>query len=403
MFRSNASPSPTPHAAPLRRADIWLMALACGLAVANLNYCHPMLGHIGTRFDTSGWQLSLVPAAAQLGYAAGLLLLTPLGDRVADRRRLIVWQMLGLCASLLLAASAPHFWILVVASFAIGVTGTVAQHILPLAAQLAQPERRGAVVGTVVSGLLIGILGARTLAGWVATWWHWRAMFGMAALAMLCLAALLGRRLPYAPPTTSMTYSALLRSMITLFRRHRALRASALIGGLLFAAFSAFWSTLTLWLASPVHGQHAGVAGTFGVIGIAGALAAPLAGRLTDRGGPHRVLWVGIGAVVLSFAALWAGQASLVGLAFGVIVLDLGVQTGQIANQTRIFALDTDATSRLNTLYMSVYFLMGALGSALGVMAWSAWGWDGVCAFGVVSSLLACAVHASGKRGARFL
>ncbi|ALS60878.1 MFS transporter [Pandoraea norimbergensis] len=403
MFRSNASPSPAPHAAPLRRADIWLMAVACGLAVANLNYCHPMLGHIGTRFDTSGWQLSMVPAAAQLGYAAGLLLLTPLGDRVADRRRLIVWQMLGLCASLLLAASAPHFWILVVASFAIGVTGTVAQHILPLAAQLAPPERRGAVVGTVVSGLLIGILGARTLAGWVATWWHWRAMFGMAALAMLCLAALLGRRLPYAPPTTSMTYPALLRSMVTLFGRHAALRASALIGGLLFAAFSAFWSTLTLWLASPVHGQHAGVAGTFGVIGIVGALAAPLAGRLTDRGGPHRVLWAGIGAVVLSFATLWVGQASLVGLALGVIVLDLGVQTGQIANQTRIFALDAEAASRLNTLYMSVYFLMGALGSALGVMAWSAWGWDGVCAFGVAAGLLACAVHATGKRSANFL
>ncbi|VVE22552.1 putative transporter [Pandoraea iniqua] len=379
------------------------MAMACGLAVANLNYCHPMLGHIGTRFDTSGWQLSLVPAAAQLGYAVGLLLLTPLGDRVADRRRLIAWQMLGLCASLLLAASAPHFAVLVIASFAIGVTGTVAQHILPLAAQLAPPERRGAVVGTVVSGLLIGILGARTLAGWVATWWHWRAMFGMAALAMLCLAALLGRRLPYAPPTTSMTYPALLRSMITLFRRHRALRQSALIGGLLFAAFSAFWSTLTLWLASPVHGQHAGVAGTFGVIGIVGALAAPFAGRLTDRGGPRRVLWVGIGAVVLSFTALWIGQASLAGIALGVIVLDLGVQTGQIANQTRIYALDAEATSRLNTLYMSVYFLMGALGSALGVMAWSAWGWDGVCAFGLVAGLLACAVHASGTRSARFL
>jgi len=380
---------------PLGRADIWLMAIACGLAVANLNYCHPMLGHIGEHFDTSGWRLSLIPAAAQLGYATGLLLLTPLGDRVTDRRWLIVWQMIGLCAALIAASVATQFAALVVASFAIGVTGTVAQHIVPMAAQLAPPARRGAVVGTVVSGLLIGILGARTLAGWVATWWHWRAMFAVAAAAMLCLAALLGRRLPYAPPTTSMTYTALLRSMGTLFARHRALRQSALIGGLLFAAFSAFWSTLALWLASPVHGQHAGVAGTFGVIGIAGALAAPLAGRHTDHGGPHRVLWIGIGAVVLSFGALWAGQTSLVGLALGVIVLDLGMQTAQIANQTRIYALDADATSRLNTLYMTVYFLMGSAGSALGVMAWSVWGWDGVCALGLVLGLLACAVHRS--------
>lgn len=364
------------------------MAVACGLAVANLNYCHPMLGHIGAHFATGGWQLALVPAVAQLGYAAGLLLLTPLGDRV-DRRRLIVRQLVALCMALLVAAGATQFWLLVAASFAIGVAATVAQHIIPLAAQLAGPARRGAVVGTVVSGLLIGILGARVVAGWVAIWWHWRVMFGAAAIAMALLAIVLGRRLPYAPPTTSLPYPALLRSLATLIARHPALRQSALVGGLLFAAFSAFWSTLTLLLESPVHGQHAGVAGMFGLIGIVGALAAPLAGRLTDRGGPQRMMRAGVAALSLSFAALWFGQASLFGLALGVIVLDLGMQVGQIANQTRIYALDANATSRLNTIYMTLYFLMGAFGSALGMALWSRWGWTGVCALGVSLGLAA--------------
>ncbi|AKJ68823.1 MFS transporter [Pandoraea thiooxydans] len=381
----------------LTRGSVLLMAIACGLTVANLYYNQPMLDDIRRDFGLSASQVGLIPMLTQLGYAFGLLTLTPLGDRV-DRRRLILGMLAVLTLSLIGAALSPSLAALGAASFLAGVTSTVAQQIVPLAAQLAEPARRGKTVGQVMSGLLIGILAARTLSGVVATAFGWRDMFWIAAAMMVVLALILARRLPHAPPTTDMSYRQLMVSLLHLARRHPALREASLVGGLLFASFSVFWSTLTLWLASPAFGLGADVAGMFGLVGVVGALAAPVSGRLADHGGPRRVLGVGIAIVVASFVTFgWFG-ASLWGLAAGVILLDLGVQGCQIANQTRIYALDHAAASRLNTVYMTSYFVLGALGSALGSLAWSHFGWLGVSAAGLLLGLGAGLCHWAGRR-----
>lgn len=396
---SDASSDATakPHASPLTRARVLLMAIACGLAVANIYYNQPMLDDIGRSLHIGALQIGLIPVLTQLGYATGLIFLTPLGDR-HDRRVLILTMLGVLTASLLAAAAAPSLHVLIAASFLIGMTGTVAQQIVPLAAQLAGPGERGKTVGLVMSGLLIGILGARTLSGWVSTLWGWRVMFLVAAAMMVVLAAVLSRRLPHAPPTSQLSYPALMRSLGHLAVQYPTLREAAVVGGLLFATFSAFWSTLTLWLASPTYHLGSNVAGMFGLVGIAGALIAPVSGRLADRGGPRRVLSAGIVTVLVAFAIFGGLGHSLWGLGVGVILLDLGVQACQIANQTRIYALDHAAASRLNTVYMGTYFVLGALGSLLGSFAWTHFAWTGVAFTGAALALLALLLHWLGSR-----
>lgn len=373
------------------------MAAACGLTVANIYYNQPMLDDIARDFGITALQVGFIPMLTQLGYATGLLTLTPLGDRL-DRRKLVMVMLAVLTVALAGAALAPSLAVLGAASYAVGITSTVAQQVVPLAAQLAAPGRRGKTVGQVMSGLLIGILLARTLSGWVATAFGWRDMFGIAAGMMVMLALILARGLPHAEPNTRLPYPQLMLSLVHLTQKHATLREAALVGGLLFGAFSAFWSTLTLWLASPAYGLGANVAGMFGLVGVVGALAAPLSGWLADHGGPRRVLAAGIGVTVASFAVFGGLGHRLWGLALGVILLDLGVQGCQIANQARIYALDHEAGSRLNTVFMSSYFVFGALGSTLGSLAWTHYGWTGVSGVGLLLAAGAALRHWTGER-----
>ncbi|WNG28007.1 MFS transporter [Cystobacter fuscus] len=365
----------------LRPGLVWLMALASGLAVANLYYHQPLLGDIGRTFQASDRAVGLVATVSQVGYALGLLLIVPLGDSL-ERRRVIVLMTLLVSLALMGVALAPHLPALVIASGLVGVTTVVPQLLVPFAAHLAAPEQRGRVVGQVMSGLLIGILLSRTAAGFVGVQFGWRSMFWFAAGLMLVLAGVLRLTLPHQPASTSWSYPALLRSLVVLVREEPVLRLHSLLGALTFGGFSAFWSTLALHLhALPQH-YGARVAGLFGVVGVAGAIAAPLVGRYSDTRGDRRINAFSLGVLLVSFVVLGVAGRWLWGIALGVILLDLGAQANHISNQARVYALRPEARSRLNTVYMVTYFVGGALGAWLGSLAWSNLGWTGVCAVG---------------------
>ena len=368
---ANGGPADAPGALPaLTPALLATLSASTGLAVASIYYAQPMLALLAETQQASPSAVGLVPTLTQLGYAAGILLLTPLGDRF-DRRRVIGVKKLLLVAALLASALAPSLPLLVAASFAVGLLATVAQDIVPAVATLAPAARRGRAVGTVMTGLLLGILLSRVVSGVVAGQWGWRAMFGLAAGAMTVVAAVLLWRLPRFTPTTTLPYPALLASLLTLWRRHAALRRAAFAQGLLAVAFSAFWSTLAVWLHAPPFGLGSAAAGAFGLAGAAGALAAPLAGRLSDRHGPQGVAGLGAALVFGSFLTLLALPALGRGAGLWLVSLaalgfDLGVQASLIAHQTIVYGLDPEARSRLNATFFTVVFIGMATGSVLG-------------------------------------
>jgi predicted MFS family arabinose efflux permease len=374
---------------------VLIMAAASGVFVANIYYNQPILADIARTFGATPAAVNLVPTLTQAGYAIGLLLLAPLGDRF-DRRKLILIQLVLLCLSLVAAALSPTLAVLCAASLAVGVTATIVQQLVPFAAQLAPAESRGRIVGTVMSGLLLGILLGRAVSGTIAAHGGWRAVFWAAAALSAGAGAVLAARLPSSKPTTEMSYPALLGSLWRLLRTQPALREASAEGALLFAAFSAFWSTLVLLLESDAYRLGSEAAGLFGIVGAVGALAAPVVGRLADRGGPRRVIGAAILCVALSFAIFGGFGTSMAGLVLGVILLDLGVQAAQVSNQTRIYAMLPKARSRLNTVYMTIYFLGGSAGSAAAAIAWKWDGWTGVSLLGFALAAAALAVHAAG-------
>ena len=374
------------------RGLLLLLATIAGVTVANISFNQPLLDDFRQSFPTGAAWIGAVPAGTQLGYAAGMLLLAPLGDRY-DRRRIILLQTAGLCVALLVAATAPSLAVLVVASLAIGILSTIAQQAVPFSAELAPPEARGHAVGTVMSGLLLGILLARTAAGFVGQYFGWRAVFGASIVALLVLAVVIVKKLPKSQPTSTLGYGKLLGSMWHLVLELPGLREASATGACLFAAFSLFWPVLTLLLAGePFHlGPQA--AGLFGIVGAAGAMAAPMAGRSADKRGPRAVITMSIALMALAFVIFAFSGKSLIGLVIGVIVLDVGVQAAQISNQSRIYALRPEARSRVNTVFMVCYFIGGATGSAVGVTAWRAFGWVGVCMAGIAFTALAGWIH----------
>lgn len=357
------------------------MAAAAAIAVANVYYSQPMLGVMERSFPGAP-ETGFIPTATQLGYAAGLILLVPLGD-LLDRRRLIVAQFVVVALALVCSALAPTGATIVAASALLGASATVAQQIVPFAAALAAPEQRGRTLGTVMSGLLCGILLSRTLAGFVAAHFGWREMFWLGVPLALAASVLMALTLPRDRRHPEITYAAALRSLLSLWSAEPSLRRATMAQAAMFGAFTAFWAILALHLQEPAFGMGADIAGLFGLVGAAGVLAAPVAGRIADRYGPHLAILLG-GAVTLGSWAVFGLWNSLSGLVVGVILLDLGVQSALISQQHVIFALRPEARSRVNTVFMTGMFFGGSIGSAGATWAWRASGWTGVCVFGAL-------------------
>lgn len=369
-----------------------LLAVSAGLAVAAIYYSQPMLGVLGADFNANAGAMGLVPTLTTLGYAMGILFLAPLGDRY-DRRTIILSKASALFAALLLAASAPTLTVLLAASFAIGVTATLAQDIVPAAATMAAVAQRGKIVGTVMTGLLLGILLSRVVSGFVAEAFGWRSMFVAAAVSIALMGVAVWHWVPRIAPTTTLSYAALLGSLGGLWRQHPALRRAALAQCLLSVGFSAFWSTLAIMLhAAPFHLGSA-AAGAFGLAGAAGALGASVAGRLADKKGVESVIRVGAALVAGSFVAMAVGPGQLWLIAVGAVVFDLGMQAALVGHQTIVYGIDPAARSRLNAVLFTGMFTGMASGAWLGGLALAQLGWSGVCALAAVSALAALAVR----------
>ena len=404
---------PTPPAgrareapAGLSRATIGIFAIACGVCVANVYFPQALSPLIAVHLHATPSAAALLVTTTQLGYAAGLYLLVPLGDRVRPRL-LIVTLIILTAAGLVGAGAAPALPVLLVAGTAVGVTTVVPQILLPMAAGLAPDRRRGAVTGTLLSGLLGGILLARTFSGALGGWVGWRAPYLVAAAGMLILAAVLARVLPVTSPPSSEHYGALLAAPVRLMRAEPDLRRSCTYQALMFGTFSAAWTAIALLLTGPSYHLSTQAVGVFALIGAGAVLATPVAGRRIDRVGPDRISLVsftgGLGAAaLLAVAALPAlhGAASLVLLAAGMLLLDVAVQCGQVANQARIFGLPGAARARRNTAYMTCTFLGGSAGSWLGVRAYSEFGWAGIAGLTALAAAAALTRHLAHRRAA---
>ncbi|MEI9702078.1 MFS transporter [Enterobacter cloacae] len=371
----------------LSPALILLMSVATGLAVASNYYAQPLLDTIARAFNLSASSAGFIVTAAQLGYAAGLLFLVPLGD-MFERRMLIVSMTLLAAGGMLITASSHSLTMMIIGTALTGLFSVVAQILVPLAATLAAPEKRGKVVGTIMSGLLLGILLARTVAGLLASLGGWRTVYWVASVLMVVMALALWRGLPKVKQENHLNYPQLLASVFSLFTRDKLLRTRALLGCFTFANFSILWTSMAFLLAAPPFNYSEGVIGLFGLAGAAGALGARPAGGLADKGKSHMTTSAGLVLLLLSWAAIWYGHTSVLALIVGILVLDLTVQGVHITNQTVIYRVKPDARNRLTAGYMTSYFIGGAAGSLISASAWQHGGWTSVCATGAVVAAL---------------
>jgi len=377
---------------PLPRSTVLLMAATVAVVVANIYYIQPLLSGIAQSFSLSVAQAGIIAMLSQAGTAVGMFLFVPLGDKF-ERRALITTLMLCTFVTLVLFATARNVVWLAAAGFAMGACAANVHVVVPFAAHLASPEQRGRVVGTMVGGILFGVLLARTFSGTVGAMFGWRAVYGIASIAMLVLAVVVRTQLPHSRPELIISWPTLMRSTLDLVRRHATLRESALLGAMFFGAFSAFWTTLIFFLESPAYHYGSMAAGLFGLVGALGAAGAPTFGHLAGKHGPRLTINIALWVSMLSFVLMGFFGKHLAGLVAGVILMDLGVQTGHVANQTRIYSIDPTARGRLNMVYMSCYFIGGGLGSWLGALCWHWAAWWGVCSFGAGILCLAIATE----------
>ncbi|MEG1678622.1 MAG: MFS transporter [Stenotrophomonas sp.] len=384
-----ASPS---HHRPLSQAQVLLLAAATGLIVAGNYYAQPLLQILAQEFQISAEQAGWAVTVAQLAYAVGLMLIVPLGDRL-ERRRLIVVLFVLAAMGLAISATATHFMQLLVGTALSGLSAVAAQIIVAHAAGLAEPEQRGRVVGTIMAGLLLGILLARTASGVLTGLGSWHTIYWVACVSLLVLAVVLARLLPAHQPSATLSYPRLIGSVLVLLRDEPLLRQRSLLGALSFAAFSVFWTPLAFLLSGPAYGYSIATIGLFGLIGAAGALAASSGGKLSDRGHGRAVAVGGLLMMLLSWVVLAFSPVSLAALVVGVLLLDIAVQAVHINNQSVIYQLDESARSRITSAYMTCYFIGGASGSVLSTVAWARYGWTGVCVLGGAVSAIGLLVY----------
>ncbi len=370
---------------------IVLMAATTGLAVASNYYAQPLLQLIASNLRVSVHSTGMLVTTAQLGYALGLVLLVPLGD-LLERRKLIVGMLLLTATGLLISAISSHLITLMIGTAIAGLFAVVAQILVPLGATMAAPNERGKVVGQIMSGLLMGILLARTAAGILSQWGGWRVIYWLAAGLLLMLAAILWRRLPADRPTAGLRYPQLLASIAQLLMQHAGLRLRALLGAVSFAAFSVLWTSLALLLSAAPYHYNAATIGLFGLAGAASTLAASLVGKWADQGGDGSATTWGLFGLLVSWVLLALGGQSLWALILGILVLDFAVGAVHVTNQNVIYREHAASRNRVTSGYMTCYFIGGAIGSLASSQAFQYAGWSGVVAVGAIICLLGLVV-----------
>ncbi|MET4141377.1 MFS transporter [Pedobacter sp. UYP1] len=357
----------------LHPAIIPLMAVSAGVIVANIYYNQPILNEIGQALQVSESQIGKVSMLSQLGYGLGMFFLLPLGDKL-NRKNLILLLCGLLIVTLTLFAFSSTLTGICILSFFVGLFSTPAQIILPMAATLGK-HNRGKNVGQVFSGILVGILGARVLSGLITEWLGWRYVYGISAFMVLTMTILLKLYLPEVTPKFKGSYLNLLKSTLALVKEYRVLRQAALLGAFTFGVFCSFWTTLTFHLSSAPLNYHTGTIGLFGLIAIGGALVAPYFGKLADKGDVYNSLLLTVSMIIGSILLIKVFPYSIPVLIISVFFLDIGVQATQITNFTRIYSLHEDAHSRLNTIYMTTYFIGAAVGTYFGLLSWKLGQW----------------------------
>ncbi|WP_159878144.1 MULTISPECIES: MFS transporter [Aquitalea] len=378
-LRANTSPGLSPLL-------MWLMTVATGLAVAGNYYAQPLLPEITHGLGISAANAGGIVTTAQLGYAFGLLLIVPLGDML-EKRRLIILMMLLATTGLVISATAGSFSQLLLGTALAGLCSVVAQILLPLGASLAAEAERGRVVGTIMSGLLTGILLARTVAGLLADLGGWHTVYWCGAAAMLLMTLVLARQLPPSHAGTGLPYARLLQSVLRLLVEEPSLRLRGLLGAMAFATFSVMWTSLGFLLAAPPFGFSNSTIGLFGLAGAAGALAANVVGRLSDKGHGALATRFCLALMLLAWLPLALAPHSVTALLLGILLLDLGVAGSHVSNQGAIYRIRPEARNRLTSAYMTSYFIGGAAGSLASAWAYSHWGWNGVVMVGAACSL----------------
>lgn len=379
-----------------------LIAIACGALAANLYYAQPLVDVIGPSVGLDKASEGLIVTATQIGYAFGLVFLVPLGD-FFESRRLIAVTMAANVVALLVMVATSGAWAFFAAIFAVGLTSTAAQVLVPLAASLTPPERRGAVVGRIMSGLLGGILLARPVGSFLAEFVGWRGVFTISAGLVVVLTVTLLATLPRHEPHARASYGELIRSLGRLLATEPVLQRRTFYHSMMFAAFSLFWTGVPILLLSPVYGfSQSGVA-VFALAGVLGVLAAPVAGHIADRGHSRRGTFAALAIAIVAFVATFFGDLSLAALVAGAVLVDLGVQGNMVISQREIFALHPAIRNRLNSVYMAIFFLGGALGSALTSPTLHYFGWHAYAALGIAFpsiALLAFLIVEGGGRKA---
>lgn len=384
----------------LTRPVIVLFSFACGLAVATIYFSQPLLDTIGAQFSMPTAQVGVVLTLTQIGYAIGLLLIVPLGD-IVDQRRLIVGQTALLAVSLLATAWSPNAWTFLVSITALGALAVVTQVMVTYTAVHAAPERQGWAVGVATGGIISGILLARTVSGALSDLLGWRSVYVVAAIAAVVTAGILMYALPRSTRTlTRVPYGRLLLSTLRLVRDEPVLRSRAIIAMLVFAAITVLLTPMVLPLTSaPYRLSHTQV-GLFGLAGAAGALGAFKAGSWCDRGWANRVTGAGLTLMLAAWALAATLRWTLLGLAVAVVIIDFGLQSVHVANQSLIYRLDSELHGRLTAAYMIFYSIGSAVGAAVSTWVYSMYGWIGVCLLGAVISLGALTYWAALQRTA---
>ena len=361
---------------------LFIMACMAAVSVANIYYCQPLLSLMGNDLGIDEWRASLIAMITQVGYACGLFFIIPSGDKF-DRKKIVSYSFSILTIALLCIALSNNFHAVMAASFTVGACSVMPQIFIPIAAQYSRPEKKGANVGLIVSGLLTGILASRVISGLVGEWLGWRSMYVIAAIVMSLCTLIVWRIMPYTENNYTGSYKRLMHSLFALIREYKLLRICALRAAFAFGSFLALWASLTFKMEQAPFYAGSDVVGLLGLCGVAGAMSASVVGRLVSRIGVHNFNLLGAALMLSAWIIAYLWGNTYTAIIITILILDIGMQCIQLSNQTVVFSLNPKASNRINTIFMTNYFIGGSLGTFLSGSAWSMAGWSGVTIVGI--------------------